>query len=324
MKNVLCIIFILSVVLFTSCGTTSVTVDVMEPAAINLPQKYQKLLLTNRSLPDDDNKVENVVEGLFSKEALFADRLGSKNCVAAMDQTLNENDRFKSRICENCEFHGTGTAKWPLPLSWDSVKNACDRNNADALVCIETFDTDKHINHSVKTRKRTKDGETTYSKKHKAILRLEITSGIRIYDPYKQQVLHEHEFYDELSWEKRGDSRSNAEGRLPSHRKSAREAGTYTGQNFASYISPTWKKTSRNVYTSGNDEMKSTKQLVKNGEWKKAASIWKKYTDSNDNKLAARANYNMAVAAEIQGNIDAAIEWAKQSLELDDSHKTKS
>ncbi|MFO7790070.1 MAG: DUF6340 family protein, partial [Bacteroidales bacterium] len=63
---------------------------------------------------------------------------------------------------------------------------------------------------------------------------------------------------------------------------------------------------------------------VKNGEWKKAASIWKKYTDSNDNKLAARANYNMAVAAEIQGNIDAAIEWAKQSLELDDSHKTKS
>ncbi|MDA3820881.1 MAG: DUF6340 family protein [Candidatus Delongbacteria bacterium] len=317
-------ILILYMLFLTSCNTTSVMVDVMEPAAINVPQDYKDVLIINRSLPGDDKHVENVVEGLLTNEAVFADRLGSENCVISMNETLNQNERFRSHLCEDCDFRGTGTGEWPVPLLWDSIKSVCDRYRADALVSLELFDTDKHINHSAETRTRTRNGETIRYQRHKAILWMEIRTGLRIYDPHNETIVHQQEFYDELSWEKKADSRGRAESRLPSHRKAAEEAGIFAGQKLASYISPTWKTTKRYVYVRGNEAMKSTKSLVKDGKWKEAAAIWKQYTDSKDEILAARANYNMAVAAEIQGNIEAAIGWAKQSLELNDSPRTRS
>ncbi|MFW5805575.1 MAG: DUF6340 family protein [Bacteroidales bacterium] len=319
----LIILGVFSLLFLSSCSTTSVMVDVMEPAAINVPQDYKEVLITNRSLPADDKQVENVVEGLFTNEALFADKLGSENCVLSMNETLNQNERFRSRLCEDCDFRGTGTAEWPVPLSWDSIKRVCERYHADALVSLELFDTDKHTSHNVETRTRSRNGETIRYKRYKAILWIEIKSGLRIYDPYKKIIVHEQDFYDEMSWEKKADSRGRAESRLPSHRKAAKEAGIFAGQKLASYISPTWKTTKRKVYTTGNDDMKKAKQFVKNEEWDKAASLWKQYTNSSDTKLAARCSYNMAVAAEINGNIDVAIDWAKKSLELNDSYTTR-
>jgi len=307
----------------TSCNTTSVMVDVLEPAAINVPQKYQDVVVANRSLPAKGEKGKNFVEGLFSGEGVFNDRRGSEQAVMGINNKLNENERFGSRICETCEFRGTGTAEWPLPLEWDSLRRVCEKYGADALISLEIFDSDKYEDMQVRRRKRTVDGETRYYNKYEAHLEIRVTSGYRIYDPFEEKIIDENEFVDHKAWDRSGDTKREATGRLPSHRDAVMQAGYFAGEQYAARISPTWKTTRRTVYVGGNDEMKTTRDYVKNNQWEKAAGVWKKYTDSEDTKLAARACMNMAIAAEIRGDLDLALEWANKSYNLKKESRTR-
>lgn len=325
-KSMRAIVFSLSALLFfaiTSCNTTSVMVDVLEPAAINVPQEYQNVVIANRSLPAKGEKGKNFVEGLFSGEGVFNDRRGSEQAIQGINNKLNENERFESRICESCDFRGTGTAEWPTPLNWDSISQVCEQYGADALISLEVFDSDKHEDMRVSRRKRTVDGETQYYNRYEAHMEIRVTSGYRIYDPFEEKIIDENEFVDHKAWDRSGDSKREAIGRLPSHRDAVVQAGYYAGEQYAARISPTWRTTRRTIYIGGNDEMKSTKSHVKNDDWKKAASVWKKYVDSDDSKLAARACFNMAIAAEIRGDLDLALEWANKSWDLKKESRTR-
>jgi hypothetical protein len=47
------------------------------------------------------------------------------------------------------------------------------------------------------------------------------------------------------------------------------------------------------------------------GRWTEAINVWKNISNSDDKKIAGRANYNLAVAAEREGNLEVAMEYAK-------------
>ncbi len=40
------------------------------------------------------------------------------------------------------DFRGTGTKQFPLPLEWPQVEMLCKKYNVDAIVALETFDSD--------------------------------------------------------------------------------------------------------------------------------------------------------------------------------------
>ena len=50
-----------------------------------------------------------------------------------------------------------------------------------------------------------------------------------------------------------------------------------------------------------------------NNEWLKAAEIWNKQSRNKNPRMAAKACYNMALACEMEGKLDAAIDWLVQS-----------
>jgi len=66
----------------------------------------------------------------------------------------------------------------------------------------------------------------------------------------------------------------------------------------------------------GNDAMKEAYHLAKNGKWAEAAEIWNGLADSDKEKLAARASFNMALASEQIGELANAQEWVDYSDEL--------
>jgi hypothetical protein len=59
---------------------------------------------------------------------------------------------------------------------------------------------------------------------------------------------------------------------------------------------------------------------VQQNEWAAAAEIWNKYVNDPDPKIAGWACHNMALAAEMEGDLDAAVEWAKKAY-LDYNNK---
>lgn len=99
----------------------------------------------------------------------------------------------------------------------------------------------------------------------------------------------------------------------------------YLGKSFGSKIIPTWLPVERLYYKSNNQSMLLAEKYALNNDWLKAAEIWNKQTKNKNEKMAAKASYNMALACEMEGKPDAAIDWLVRSYsclnENNEEHK---
>lgn len=93
-------------------------------------------------------------------------------------------------------------------------------------------------------------------------------------------------------------------------------SSTYLGKSFCSKIIPTWIPVDRVYYASNNSNMLQAEKFALNGDWLKAAEIWNTQTKSKKSMIAAKASFNMALACEMQGKFDTAIEWLVNSSSL--------
>jgi len=90
-------------------------------------------------------------------------------------------------------------------------------------------------------------------------------------------------------------------------------SSNYLGKSFGPKVIPTWTRVDRMYYNSRNIEMLKAEKLAHNQDWLKAAEIWNRETKNKNKKIAAKASYNMAVACEMEGKPDAAIDWLVKS-----------
>lgn len=93
-------------------------------------------------------------------------------------------------------------------------------------------------------------------------------------------------------------------------------SSSFLGQSFCSKIIPTWIPVDRVYYTSSNSDMLQAEKLALNSDWLKAAEIWNTQTKSKKSMIAAKASFNMALACEMQGKFDTAIEWLVNSSSM--------
>lgn len=120
-------------------------------------------------------------------------------------------------------------------------------------------------------------------------------------------VSHKHFQYDDLYY---GSSvYPDFFGSREKHKLLVENTAVYCGKNFVSKLIPSWTKTERSYYLSKNIEMMKAEGFCKNGEWLKAAEIYRRNTQSKNKKISAIAKYNMALMCEMEGNLDAAIDW---------------
>jgi hypothetical protein len=90
----------------------------------------------------------------------------------------------------------------------------------------------------------------------------------------------------------------------------------YLGRFFGTKIIPTWLTVERLYYKSGNQNMLLAEKYALNNEWLKAAEIWNKQSKNKNPRIAAKACYNMALACEMEGKLNAAIDWLVQSYSI--------
>jgi tetratricopeptide (TPR) repeat protein len=91
------------------------------------------------------------------------------------------------------------------------------------------------------------------------------------------------------------------------------EASNFLGKTFGAKLIPSWKPVDRIYYHSKNPEMIKAENYAINRDWLKAAEIWNQQTKNKNQEIAAKAFYNMALACEMDGKLDLAIEWLHNS-----------
>lgn len=296
-----------------SCSSSSITLNVLVPADINVPSEIKSLAAINRSLPAKGEKFNNVLEGVITGEGLFIDRDASFRCIDGVARGLVESPRFTISVPPNLDLKGTGTGQWPIPLEWPQVEKICNDNKADALLVLETFDSNNTRNIKTIDKKRTENGKEIMYVEFIARLDVAIKAGWRIYEPKNKRIIDQNVYVDHLAFEKSALSEQEATKLLPVQRNATMDAGFYAGQQYSRRISPTYMNTGRSYYIRGNDNFKTAKRKVQTNQWAEAAEIWQKALSDSDNKVKGRAAYNLALAAEVEGKLDLAVEWAKKA-----------
>ena len=313
------ILFLFFVFLISSCTTSSVLVSIQRPADITLSQEIKTVVIANRTSPTKKNLAGNIIEGIVSGEGIGSDRKSSEYCINGLVTLLDNSDRFNVKNIGELELKGTGTSSFPFPLKWKKVDKICKSYNADALIVLETFDSDSRVVFG-KPIKRTikRKGKKIVELRHQAILEMKIVSGWRIYDNKKQEIIDENKFTELKDFKAWGRSNKEAESKLPYRNVALQQSGDFAGIQYGKRISPVWIQARRVFYTGKDDALKKASKDVKKNQWDDAIEIWKGIVNVNDKKVASRASYNMALASEIKGYLDAAIDWAKKAKALGD------
>ncbi len=351
MKNIFSLIII--TILFGSC-TSSISLRILKPADITLPQEIQKFTLVNRTKPDKKNKLWNIIEGAITGEGIFADREGADYCLSGLMEIMQQTPRYTITQAA-VEFKGSGTELFSNPLSWDEVNALCTQNNSEALIVLEAFDSDSRLTYDSKpiqikgasfdcwdTNKNkkndssedtNKDGkwnsldcatgspttitETTTTTEFYTHAQIEVKTGWRIYYPKEKQIVEEYRFSDFMNFNGKGFTPEQATFALPNKRDCIKNTGHKAGATYGFRISPQWIYTTRYFYTRGSKAMKlAGKRIRQIDDWKGAIETWKKETLNAKRKVARNACFNMAVASEHEGNLEVALEWANKAYNI--------
>jgi hypothetical protein len=315
MKTTLPILFLAFI--FGSC-MRSTSLRVLQPAQLTVPEHISTIAIVDRSKPS--NGWLNALEGLFTGEAIGQDRRSRQEAVSGLTDALTRTPRFQVK---NTGIEMTGSkagGNMPRPLEWDEIERICKEYNTDAVVAIESFDSDNSASTSkVLNKRKDKNGkeytDVTYNSRQRTSVRI----GWRTYDPKKKIIFDEYVTDDYLERTGSGSTERRALDNLPSQVSVTRDVAFNVGIEYGARIAPLYVNVSRAYYAKAKGYktlMKQAARYFDSHNMEQATNTWKKVialAGPKNKKAAGRAAYNMAVAAEVNGNLEIALDWAQRA-----------
>lgn len=302
--------------LLVACAP-SISVQVLQPALVSLPSDVKTLAVVDRSKSANVGQtILSTLEGAVTGEAIGADREGAKKALEEFTMTVNNGPRFKV-VQPVLTKEQSDTSMWDDELGWGKVRKICEASHADAIVSLEAFDSDTSLD-----IRPTVDSE---GKPNFTVSRnSSVMSAWRVYYPKTKVVvddLRDRKYTQ--SWEQVGVTKDAAIAALPTDINSISIVGGVAGDAYARRISPNYLWVQRGYYGKGSDGLKAGKNHVKAQDWDGAKVIWDKIVDKQDDpKIKGRAEFDLALYYEVNGDLDTALDWAKKGAV--DLHNGKS
>ena len=185
----------------------------------------------------------------------------------------------------------------------------------NALFSLELFDAESKLGYGSNPVNLSIPNGNIPVLDHHVSLSTNLRTGWRIYDPASRTILDEYILGSNIVSEGSGINPAVALSGIVGRKEAVKDAGNKAGAAYAYRILPYWIRVSREYFVNADENFKTAKRKAQAGNWDGAADIWKSETHSSDGKIAGRACYNMAIISEINGDLDAAIQWAQKSYE---------
>jgi len=188
------------------------------------------------------------------------------------------------------------------PLSWQVIDSLSNVYNSKMIVSLEYLKVRPYYDTYPLWR-----GDF---KEYYGFIQVSSYTYWRIYNVETRKINLGQLLTDTLLWEKNDWIEVTPGNQLPGIFEACAFAGADAGEQFARLIAPQWQKDSRAIYVpNANKEMNRAHQLAMLGNWLDAAAVWQRLSSSTSKELAAQAAFNMALANEMLGRFQLAIEW---------------
>lgn len=309
------LLLLILLLILTSCRTTfnmnAIQVEILKPAILALPEKMDTIAIFKRDYFQSDTLTYTHINGDNKREkpdtSIHYSDL-SNQCVDAMAKLLEEEGYFLKvinyRDSLNYLFPQMILFNYPdlykqlgadvfVFLDYFKLKNlGSDRTNGFSYFIADIKDDFPEFYNS------------TSIESIGAILLWTLTfkGDTSIYIcKQPNQLYYGNSVYPELF------------GNNVKHKLLLKNAAHYLGRSFAKKIIPSWETVDRTYYRSNNDLMLMGEKYFLENDLLKAAEIYNRQTTSKNRNIAAKAKYNMAVICEMEGHLEAAIDWIERS-----------
>ncbi len=309
-------VIILMALVFVSCKTNELYINVTQPAPVTMPSGIRKIGIINRSIPTDETKLVDALDRALSLEGADLDRDGAWESIAGLTEELKANDRFTEvKMLNDIDFRASRIGILPPPLTARIVDSLCNVTGTDALFALERFDTDTDVSFSTPSGKM----ETPFG--NIPIIGLQVSmetfikTGWRIYAPSGLNILDEFSFVESLVFTGKGINPVAAVEALTGRKEAVKEVSRIAGHSYAMRILPFRLRVTRDYFVKGTNNFSIAKRKAQTGKWDEAGKLWELETGNPKMKIAGRACYNMAIINEINGSLDDALGWAQKAWE---------
>lgn len=293
------------ILLFSSCTLTenirTFKIEILKPAILTIPEDADTIALIRRDFYQSDTCYFDY-SGKFSKTKRTEIKhayLGSL-CIKALEDKLKTEHYFKHVI----NLRDSVNYLFETDRVINNTAKVFEEIDSDIYILLDYF----HLYNSMLSE--TKDYFSTDAQLLWTIMIKNDTLSY-IYNQEDQLVF---------------DETLNPQFRVRSlQNQLIYDAAHYLGDNFGTKIIPSWLTAERQYYKSGNPAMLKAEKLARDNNWLQAAEIWNASTNNKNQRIAAKASYNMALACEMEGKIDLAIDWLVKSYSImktnNDDHK---
>lgn len=299
-----------------SCSSmNSLTLSVTEPAPVYLASEIKSVGIIDRSLPTEENQKMDDMDKYLSAEGKNLDKDGAQASVLGLFDELKNNNRFDElKIIEKTDIKSPGMGIFPAPLTWQQVNRICEENDVDALFVLSFYDTDAKVDVGANPVEIAGPlGVKIPAIETQITIHTLIKTGWRIYDPINEIIQDEYIMNENQLSSGRGINPMNAAQAVIGRKEAVLQLSNTIGHNYAFRILPYRTRVSREYFVKGTDNFEVGKRRAQTGNWDGAAELWEKEIANPKGKIAGRAYYNMAIINEINGDLDAAVDWASKS-----------
>lgn len=300
----------LTCVLFSSSAWVKLTL--IRPSELVIPDYVQSIALIDRTKQEDTkhNKQEQIITG----EAFRQDEQAVFQLGEGFIEACSGTKRFVTvRTAERFTSDGTKST-FPTPLDWDIVTELCNKNQTDALLSVEIFDTDLILTNSpVKLETRNIGGKMVTLPVVRATGVAIINVGIRLYDAANRVILDEYQTTHRMNFDGEASTLQGAINAMLDKVEATNRASFESGFTYGERITPTYYQVTRYFFNAPKKKLGAGVRYSEVGDWKKAIEEWEKIVNKGKRKHAGRAAYNIAVGYEVLGEMEKAKEWAARS-----------
>ncbi len=314
--KILTLLLLLS--LATACSMKQVTLSAMRPAEITFPTYVQTLLLVDRT--KFNKEAVNILEGVLTGELPGQDRAGLQETMSALQSSLLNSPRFKVKTATEIMVGNSITAALPEPLNWKQIEELCARYGTDAVVAVEVFDTDFIVTDGKRKVKKKVDDANGLKKE----IEVEefyaqgvgnVKIGFRLYDPKARTIVDQQTFSQSHTWQAGGTTVLDAMAHLIAKSEATKYVSRMAGNIYAHKIAPMPTYISREFYAKSkkSEMLNEGARHAEVNNWKQAIESWEYGLSNAQKKEAGRLCYDIAIAHEVLGDLNAAKKWAQRA-----------
>jgi hypothetical protein len=312
MKKRYLLYLILFMITFSSCSKYGfVHLNYPQAPEAYLPEGVNDIVVVNRSLTKEEDKQKKTIESIATGEIAGSDKMASDEAIKGVYDGIHGKSGTKIIIPKELRIYGTGTRETPKVLDWERVSDICESNRADALLVLETFDSNSDFLISAAADQLSSVLTTGKpSPRVPGQARIDIKCYWRLYDPNTKSIADQFQQTHYMTFDLvNGVPPLNA---LP-------ETAYNAGQDYTRRFLPSYYRVKRDMYKKGKgsdkNKFKTGWRRAEVANWKGAIELWSGIAENANSKSAGRAALNIAVAHEVLGNTELALKWAQKAYE---------